>query len=42
MRDNLKQMEDHAGTHAAMWTKEKCFPNDFAAVEPVATEAAAA
>lgn len=37
VRDNLKQMEDHAGTHSAMWTKEKCFPNDFAAApEPAA------
>lgn len=29
VRDNKKQMEDHANTHADAWTKEKCFPNDF-------------
>ncbi|KAK3701757.1 hypothetical protein LTR37_015277 [Vermiconidia calcicola] len=26
---NLKNLEDHAGTHPDMWTKEKCWPNDF-------------
>ena len=29
VRDNKKQMEDHANTHADAWPKEKCFPADF-------------
>ena len=29
VRDNKKQLEDHAGTHSIEWTKEKCWPNDF-------------
>ena len=29
VRDNKKQMEDHAETHNKDWPKEKCFPNDF-------------
>jgi len=28
-RDNKKILEQHADTHAAAWTKEKCWPNDF-------------
>ena len=26
---NLVQLETHAGTHNAEWTKEKCFPKEF-------------
>ncbi|GAB7354782.1 hypothetical protein MBLNU459_g5180t1 [Dothideomycetes sp. NU459] len=29
VNSNLKQLEDHAGTHSDAWTKEKCWPNDF-------------
>jgi hypothetical protein len=28
---NKKQLEVHAETHSAEWTKEKCWPNDFPA-----------
>lgn len=26
---NIVQLETHAGTHSAEWTKEKCFPKEF-------------
>ncbi|KAI4834400.1 hypothetical protein E4T44_08837 [Aureobasidium sp. EXF-8845] len=26
---NLAVLEQHAGTHPDVWTKEKCWPNDF-------------
>ncbi|KAF2171778.1 hypothetical protein M409DRAFT_18011 [Zasmidium cellare ATCC 36951] len=26
---NLKILEQHADTHSAAWTKEKCWPNEF-------------
>lgn len=28
VKDNVKQLEDHAGTHGGM-TKEQCFPSVF-------------
>ena len=27
---NLKILEQHAGTHPEAWTKEKCWPKEFA------------
>jgi len=31
VKSNLKQLEDHANTHNADWTKERCWPDDFKA-----------
>ena len=37
---NLIQLETHASTHNAQWTKERCWPNDFPSID--ATPSAAA